>query len=407
MASVNVTKRGTKWQYRFEGAPIEGKRKWYSKSGFRTKKEALEAGTKALSEYNNAGIHFEPASVSVSDYMDYWLDNEVRINMTIGTYQTYSSVVKNRIKPALGGYHLASLSPAVLTEFVNGLKIKGYAKQTIVVAMSVLASSLDYAVEPLKYIKDSPMRYVKAPKVEKKARERSVLESEDWEKIIARFPFGKSRFHIPLMIGYHCGVRISECLALTWDDINLENCTLNVHKQLVYKAGNKNMKGIWTLSHPKQGSSRTIRFGETLRDILIKEKERQEKNEIEYGDYYLIHGTVPEETYERVITAQKSASIPFARKRFVCIDNNGSMTHGQSFAYCTRVIRNELLIDFDYHSLRHTHATKLIEGGANIKAIQTRLGHKNIKTTLQTYAHTTSDMELEAVKIFENTVVHK
>lgn len=407
MASVSVSKRGTKWQYRFEGASVGGKRKQYSKSGFRTKKEALEAGTKALAEYNNAGIYFEPSTVSVSDYMTYWLENEVKINMTLGTYQTYSSVVRNRIKPALGGYHLSTITPAVLTEFVNGLKIKGYAKQTIVVAMSVLTSAFDYAVEPLKYIKDNPMRYVKTPKVDKQARERSIVEPEDWNRIIERFPFGKSRFHVPLMIGYHCGVRISECLALTWDDIDLENCTLNVHKQLVYNAGSKNMKGFWTLSLPKQGSSRVIKFGETLRDILIKEKERQEKNEADYGEYYYVHGTVPEGVYERVVSFQKSSNVPSIRKMFVCIDNNGSMTHGQSFAYCTRVIRNELLIDFDYHSLRHTHATKLIEGGANIKAIQTRLGHKNIKTTLQTYAHTTDDMEQEAVRIFENTVVHK
>ena len=48
MADINVIKRGSKWQYRFEGASINGKRKQYSKSGFNTKKEALEAGAKAL-----------------------------------------------------------------------------------------------------------------------------------------------------------------------------------------------------------------------------------------------------------------------------------------------------------------------------------------------------------------------
>lgn len=56
MSEVNVRKRENgKWQYYFEGAKINGKRKKITKSGFKTKKEALEAGTKALNEYNNAG----------------------------------------------------------------------------------------------------------------------------------------------------------------------------------------------------------------------------------------------------------------------------------------------------------------------------------------------------------------
>ena len=59
------------WEYRFEGAKIDGKRKHITKAGFRTKKEAEIAGTKALAEYNNAGLSFEPSEVSVSDYLDY------------------------------------------------------------------------------------------------------------------------------------------------------------------------------------------------------------------------------------------------------------------------------------------------------------------------------------------------
>ena len=46
-----MRKRGDKWEYRFEGARIDGKRKQYSKGGFRTKKDALEAGTAALAAY--------------------------------------------------------------------------------------------------------------------------------------------------------------------------------------------------------------------------------------------------------------------------------------------------------------------------------------------------------------------
>lgn len=58
-------------------------------------------------------------------------------------------------------------------------------------------------------------------------------------------------------------------------------------------------------------------------------------------------------------------------------------------------------IAFDFHSLRHTHATRLIEAGASPKTVQVRLGHEKIETTLQTYVHDTEQMQQDAVEMFE------
>ena len=157
MASVNVTKRGDKWQYRFEAANVGGKRKQISKSGFRTKKEALEAGTKALAEYNNAGTHFVPTSVSVADYFEFWIQNGATVIHKETTVNTYSWCIKKQIIPRIGQYRLSTLTPTVLTEMINQMKINGYSKSTITVTKAVLSSALDYAVEPLRYIKDNPM----------------------------------------------------------------------------------------------------------------------------------------------------------------------------------------------------------------------------------------------------------
>lgn len=393
MASVSVSKRGSKWQYRFEGASVGGKRKQISKSGFRTKKEAMEAGTQALAEYNNAGVHFTPSEVSVADYMEYWIQNGLPATHKETSVKTYRSYAHKHIIPRVGQYRLSALTPTVLTELVNQLKINGYSKSTVTVTRAVLSSALDYAVEPLRYIKDNPMRYVKSPKIEKEPEKREIVSDENWQKIIERFPFG-NRFYIPIMIGYYCGTRISECTALTWDDIDLDNSTINITKQLIHNKG-------WKYSAPKQSSSRLVRFGATLRDILIKEKQRQEENESEYAEFY-------HKIYKRdgfLIDSQEE--LPYERVCPVCVNNDGQMTTFRSFKYCNRVIQHDLHIKFDYHSLRHTHATKLIEGGANLKAVQTRMGHKDIATTLQIYSHTTKGMEQEAVDIFEKAVVHR
>ena len=106
MASVNVRKRGEKWQYQFEAAIVDGKRKQITKSGFRTKKEALEAGTKALAEYNNCGLSFTPSEISFSDYLDFWIKEYAQINLKETTVNNYMKKIKLYIKPKLGIYKL-------------------------------------------------------------------------------------------------------------------------------------------------------------------------------------------------------------------------------------------------------------------------------------------------------------
>ena len=106
----------------------------------------------------------------------------------------------------------------------------------------------------------------------------------------------------------------------------------------------------------------------------------------------------------RLMPVQKCVGATLPRVKMVCITENGEYTSTDSFKYCSRVIHNQLKLAFDYHSLRHTHATLLIENGISPKSVQKRLGHKNIQTTLQTYVHDTEKMEQNAVDVFENAV---
>lgn len=420
MAEINTRKRGSKWEYRFEGAKIEGKRNQITKGGFRTKKEALEAGIKALSEFNNAGMHFEPSEISISDYLDFWFDNYCKIELKYNTQLGYLSIIENHIKPNFGQYRLKSLNPTMLQTYANELKINGLSKSHLVGILSTFSASLDYAVHPLQYLKENPMHYVKFPKVERKAKERIILKPDEFQTIIERFP-EDNRFHIPLLIGWNCGLRISETFGLTWDDIDFDNKTLTVNKQTVKrnygvdvrevlkKKGKKEEKSAWYFTAPKYDSSRTLKFGDSLLKALKAEKVRQLKNEIMYGEYYTIIVKKAEKDEKgndiiRLMPVQKCVESQLPRVRMVCVAENGEFTSSDSFKYCSRVIHNQLKLAFDYHSLRHTHATLLIENGVSPKSVQMRLGHKNIQTTLQTYVHETETMETKAVDTFENAV---
>ena len=426
MAKVNVEKRGEYWQYRFEVAPVDGKRKRFSKSGFKTKKDALVAGNKALAEYNESGQTFKPSEISMADYLDYWLDTYGKMNLKYNTQLAYLSTIENHLKPAFGQYRIKAMNPATIQEFVNALKLKGLTKNSCVNILGCLSASLQYAVEPLQYIQYNPCDNVRMPKFEegKKEDKRVILTPEQFDTIIERFP-SDSNFYLPLMIGYYTGVRIAECFGLTWDDVDFENRTITINKailkrnfgnevrQIVKLKGKKEEKSAWYFGTTKTlSSNRTIKFGETLYQALKEARKKQLANRLLYGECYTKIYKKPERDEKgnnifRLLEVESAVPCPLEDVELICIRENGQLISPDSMKYCNRVIHYELGMKFNYHSLRHTHATLLIENGANVKAVQERLGHQCIETTLSTYVHNTDEMVNASVDIFENVVNKK
>ena len=416
-------KRGSTWSYYFDLGKVEGKRKKKEKGGFRTKKEAELALAAALNEYNNTGQVFEPSGITVADYLGQWYGLSCMPNLKYNTQLAYQRIIEGHLVPRFGNYRLKALTPAMLQEYANSLKLNGYSKSHITSILTVFQSALDYAVEPLHYISQNPMKAVRMPKIERKPRERIILSLEDWRRIIGRFK--DTRYYIPLMTGFYTGLRISEAFALTWDDIDLDKRTLTVNKQVIKRIpgtdareaavhkDNSMQRPSWYFTTPKTSASvRTIPFGATLYNALKAEHAAQVKNEIKYGESYTIH-VLKKETDEkgnsiyRIVPVQKCIGSQLERTKLVCIDKNGQYTSTDSFKYCSRTIHHELHLAFDYHSLRHTHATILVEAGANIKNVQKRLGHADIKTTLQTYVHDTEKMGERSVELFEQITAAK
>lgn len=400
-----IRKRGNRYYFSFEVAGVGGKRKRIERAGGRTKKEAEAALRDALTEYRNTGSMFEPTKMSFADYLDYWYQNYVQVNLAVNTQLAYKNIIEKHLKPVLGNYFLHDLSPVALQEFVNHKYLSGISKNHLTNILAVLTGSLKAATNSYHFIKEHPAEYIKFPtyKYTKAAVDRHVIRPEQFEQIIERFPLGNNSF-ILLMIGYYAGLRIGEITGLTWNDIDLTNNTLTVNKQL-YKRG----KSHWCFGPTKTSSSiRTLPFGQTLANALKSVKRWQDEQRKKYGVYYQeqyqMEEVLKHETIHHIYTFPLHAQpgTKYTPLQFVCTKENGELMTSDSVKYTSRVINNILLVPFNFHSLRHSHATLLIENGANIKDVQHRLGHSRIGQTMDTYAHVTPPMQQQSVDVFEN-----
>ncbi|MFS1511310.1 site-specific integrase [Chengkuizengella sp. SCS-71B] len=171
--------------------------------------------------------------------------------------------------------------------------------------------------------------------------------------------------------------RIGEMVALKWSDIDFKEQTLRVIRTY-YNPTNNKLK--YTLLTPKtEGSIRTITIDNILIDLLKLYKQEQDiikkENKLFYKDNDFIFAT--NEGYPKTI---KHLSIRMQRL----------------------LKKTSIQKQVTPHSFRHTHTSLLIEANVHIKEIQERLGHSDINTTMDIYAHMTKNIKKEASNKFSN-----
>lgn len=419
MAQVNTMKRGNYYQYRFEIAPQDGKRKFINKSGFKTKQEAYEAGMKAYNEYTNTGNVFKPSTVSFSDYLDYWMKMYCNINLRYATIITYENIIKNHIKPRLGFYRLSQITSATIQEFINNIYVeKGFSKSFLRTILKVLKGALGYATDVVGFIKINPALKVKIPKYDvPQADPAHIFTPEEIEIIFNRFRNSHTIYYA-FLTAYYTGLRISEVFGLTWEDIDFENKTLRVDRNIIKKnqsGGTKrrliegNSTTVWYFGNCKTPSShRVIEIGDTLLNALKEFKYEQEIFREQYGDSYMKHyakevmNPYTNKPETKIVNAYAEIDVALPEVHLIFVKNNGVFEGTDTCKHPFKVIHYELGIPCRFHDFRDTHATRLIEAGADIKAVSKRLGHSTIETTYNIYVRVTVKMEEEVVSKFED-----
>lgn len=331
---------------------------------------------------------FTPSNISVSDYMDYWIDNYCKVNLKANTASTYKKKIDLYIKPAIGSYYLKDIEPSLLQELINNLFNTGMSRNSLGNVKGILTKSFAYAKTTARFINDDPSATISLPlprakaEVKTKKKVRVVWTNEQLDTVFKTFAQGHI-YHMPLLLAYRCGMRLGEIFGLMWDDIDFDNGILSINRQV------QNHDDKWYLENPKYDSFRTIELDDTTLSELKRMYEHEKECEQYYNEYYnYIYCETLEDDSKRLTYEPAGESM-----HMVLVRDDGSWIQPRTMMHCFNVIHHKLgFTELDFHSLRHTHASNLLAKGADVKYVQERLGHKNVATTLDIYAHVTETM---------------
>lgn len=357
------TTQGTKYQAVLEiGVDMKtGKRERVFRT-FDNKKDAQDYIIEAIAEYNK-GRYVHPSSITVEMLCEDWMKGHF-LTVKENTQRGYRNNINNHIIPHLGKVKVQELTTRKIQEMVSAMIEKDLSPRTIKYVMSNLHQILEYAISN-DYIIKNPERYVVLPRQGKyKATVYTVEELQLMLKCAMGTPL-----EAPLLIESFTGLRKGELLALRWEDVNFEEKTISIERNLICV----NSQNIFTSTKTESGE-RTIAIPDNLVEYLRRHKIRQMKQKMRMGAAYKDNGLV------------------------ICKPNGETINpHTFSIAFRDFLIRNSLK-RIRFHDLRHTHATLLlIEYNTNVKVVSDRLGHSKVQTTMDFYVQSTVTAQKEAV----------
>ncbi len=340
------------------------------------KKDAKKILDTKLYELNNGVSCALSKDMLLNDYLDCWLEDNVKLNCKYNTYVTYKNLINEHIKNTIGLYKIKQIDTYLIQQFINDMHKNGYSKSTIELTRNMLSGAFKCAIQTYNLINLNPVQYTKIPKYKASQKEikDKIITKEQFNKLIELNPIG-SDLYILLQVAFHTGMRFGEVTGLLWENVDLDNKIIHVKYTLI-----KKKHGDIELTTPKtKGSIRDIFIGDTLFKILKTHKTRQRENKLKHGKFY-------------------------TDSDWICTNDFGELLNIDTLKGALVRLKKKVDFDFTFHYLRHTHATLLIEAGANIKDVQKRLGHDNLATTMNIYSHVTDNMKKQTVDIFEGII---
>jgi integrase len=324
---------------------VDGVGQW--KSGFKTKKEAdnywkdQEALVRKGRRTNVADLN-----MTLYDYVLYkW---KLTLDVRPATKADYQRALRSHILPVFGDTAMSTIKPEDIKAFGVMLKNeKGLAPRTTEKILNLLAQILRAAVIN-EYLFRSPFEQIKRGTAEK-LNEVQPLSFIEIQTIVDNLA---PEYQIMVWIGYWTGMRPSELLGLTFEQLDFENGTIEIDRQLSRDTSIiHEPKGLKT-----KASRRTIGFPTVLQEQIKR--------------HIKVYGLGP----SGLILQNRLGGVlryPDANRLFRNASKGiGGLKSGQGM-----------------HQLRHACVSTLANIGVSPKDIQVWVGHKGISETMDVYGH--------------------
>ena len=443
---ANAIKRGISYQIRVSigrdssGNYIYRKMTWTPSPGLTAKKEAaaLEAAKIDFERLVKSGQYLIDEKMTLSEFtVNHWLPQYAQLNLKPKTYADYCEFLEKRILPALGTTQLSKIQPAHIINWLKALDEKGMRKTTryrmrpsvllLLKRNHLTAETLDLAsstntklrsgcpvaaevaqkvsaalhlpirevFESLKdesslsentkgnyfrclssilstavqwqFINENPCKRVRAPS--QRGREISHMNIDEAQKVYqAALNYRDIRISTAIILLLQTGVREGELAGLEWKDIDYDKGEIHIQRNSQYIR----KIGIVTGSTKTRSGNRAISIAPDLIDLLQNYRTWQDEEKNRLGDQW--------QDTDRLLTKWNGSPI----NNQTIIKWNKKFLQEAGFKYTT------------VHGLRHSFATLQIAAGTDLRTVSQLLGHADVSTTMNIYAHSLKTSEAAA-----------
>ena len=338
----------------------------------KTRQEVADKLAKALHD-KQQGTVVAPQKLTLSTWLATWLHEYKRPSIRSQTYDSYETIVRLHLNPALGHIALRELRPEHVQRYYNEKKRQGLDASTIGQHHKVLSGALKQA-EKNQFVLRNVCRLTELPRQLRKEMQTLTIEQVMMQLLPA---LQGDRLYAAFLTVFMVGLRRGELLGLRWQDIDLNVGIVQVRQILVRiynrDATGERRKTRLHFQEPKtEKSRRSVAIPDLCLAALRRHKAQQAEEKLLLGPGYLDHGLV-----------------------FAQADGRPIDTRLMNL-YFTQALKRAGVPAVRLHDARHTFATWMLEQGTQPKIVSEMLGHSKISTTLDVYSHVSLELQQQA-----------
>lgn len=319
-----------------------------------TQKELSAKLRRHIDTYQGADLR-EQGRMTLAEWLEQWLESKADA-LRINTLRNYRSYIENHISPSLGDKELVRIAQKDIQRFYDKLG-ESLSSSTVRRIHTTLHGALK-AAQQAHLIARNPTEQITPPKFSYKPKQ--VLTDDQLDvfmKVISEDEVWYDFFYTELTTG----LRRGEICGLKWEDFDEINGTLKVNRTIHRKGGG----GLTAGETKTYTGTRKIVLPPSTANILRERKASALTEWVFQNPLKPEQPTDPGAAYLRLKALLKRAGLP----------------------------------DIHFHSLRHTFSTHALASGVDVKTLSGILGHTRAAFTLDTYTHTTGDMQKRASEI--------